>query len=82
MILTETDPYKIKKYGRKVKNFDNKIWDKVKYDIMYQANILKYSQNEDLLKLLLSTEGNKLVEASPYDSIWGIGFIFFRKRCS
>jgi predicted NAD-dependent protein-ADP-ribosyltransferase YbiA (DUF1768 family) len=39
------------KYGRLVKNFDKEIWDTVKFDIIYQANFLKYSQNKDLLKL-------------------------------
>lgn len=33
---------------------------------------LKYSQNEDLLNILLNTGGDVLVEASPFDMIWGV----------
>ena len=28
-----------------------------------------------LRKILMSTANKKLVEASPYDKVWGIGFI-------
>ena len=34
---------------------------------------LKFQQNESLKQLLLLTRGD-LVESSPKDSIWGIGF--------
>jgi ribA/ribD-fused uncharacterized protein len=34
---------------------------------------LKYSQNPDLLKILLETKETTLVEVSPFDKIWGIG---------
>ena len=42
---------------------------------MLDANMLKYSQNEELKNLLLSPkfEGKHYVESSPYDRIWGIG---------
>ena len=41
---------------------------------MVDANYLKYSQNEDLKKLILNDEfeGKGFVEASPLDGIWGI----------
>lgn len=35
--------------------------------------MLQFSQNEDLKKELLKTYPKILVEASPYDTIWGIG---------
>lgn len=68
------DPSECKKYGRQVKDFDQKVWDEVKYDIMYRANYLKYSQSENLLEYLASLHEYELVEASPYDRIWGIGY--------
>ena len=33
----------------------------------------QFSQNEDLKKALMDTEGTVLVEASPVDRLWGIG---------
>jgi ribA/ribD-fused uncharacterized protein len=44
----------------------------VKKNIVYKGNQLKFDQNEKLKKILLQTKG-LLVEASPYDTIWGIG---------
>jgi len=73
LILTELNPKMVKKYGRQVKNFDEDIWNSKKYDIMVDALRLKFNQNLEIKKKLLSTKGKKLYEASPYDKIWGIG---------
>ena len=72
-ILATPDPKKVKKKGREVKNFDQKIWNNNAKDIVYEGCLLKFSQNDDIKHFLLST-GNKIIaEASPYDKIWGIG---------
>lgn len=71
-IMKETDPSKIKKLGREVKNFDQKKWEKWRYNIMFNACMYKFEQNEKLMKLLCSTEG-VIAEASPRDTTWGIG---------
>ena len=34
---------------------------------------MQFSQNKELLEALLATKGTTLVEASPRDTIWGIG---------
>jgi hypothetical protein len=72
-ILKETNPKYIKNYGRKVKNFDEKKWSEVRYDIMKKGVYEKFSQNKQLKDLLLNTNDKTLVEASPFDKIWGIG---------
>ena len=33
----------------------------------------KFEQNKHILSELFATENTELVEASPYDTIWGIG---------
>ena len=40
---------------------------------MKDGNRAKFTQNAELRALLLATRGTTLVEASPYDRIWGIG---------
>lgn len=59
--------------GRSVRNFDDTLWDKVKFNIVVEGNYLKFSQNRELGKYLKDTGSKILVEASPYDRIWGIG---------
>ena len=72
-IAKTTNHKDVKALGRKVKNFDPKVWDEHKYEIVKKGNLAKFSQNPELLKYLLSTGEAILVEASPYDTIWGIG---------
>ena len=56
-----------------MKNFDQIIWDTHAKKIVYEGLLLKFDQNKKMKKHLLSTNDRLLVEASPYDKIWGIG---------
>lgn len=73
-IMKETNPKNIKNYGRQVDNFVEQDWDTNKYKFMYDGVFAKFSQNQELKAKLLATGDKFLVEASPYDKIWGIGF--------
>jgi len=73
-ILGTSNPKLIKKYGRTVKGYVDHIWNGIRQCIVYQGNYLKFSQNPELLKQLLATSPKILVEASPHDMIWGIGY--------
>lgn len=73
-IMRTDSPKLIKQLGREVKNFDNKLWDEVKYDVVKRGVFAKFKQNEHLAKELLDIECEQFVEASPFDRIWGIGF--------
>lgn len=73
LILQAKDPMVQKKLGRSVANFNEAEWDKVKENIVFNACFAKYSQNSDLFTELVNTKELILVEASPYDKIWGIG---------
>jgi ribA/ribD-fused uncharacterized protein len=72
-ILNTTDQETIKKLGRKVKNFDENKWNEYKFDIVVNGNRHKFGQNPKLMKRLLQTGNKTIVEASPYDFVWGIG---------
>ena len=67
-------PQDAKNLGRDVKNYNDDIWDLVRFGFMTYVNYLKYTQNEDLQKKLFDTGNRILVEASPTDNVWGVGF--------
>jgi ribA/ribD-fused uncharacterized protein len=74
-ILTEgKNPKAAKALGRKVRNYDDSVWNEKRYQVMVDANMHKFSQDKKLKELLLNSEfdGKNFVEASPYDGIWGI----------
>lgn len=72
-ILASKSQRDIKAYGRKVKNYDDIVWAKKRYDIGVDALKAKFSQNQELKNKLLGTKNKIIVEASPLDRIWGIG---------
>lgn len=72
-IVAKDSPKDVKDLGRQVRNFDPEKWDKHKYEIVRQGNLLKFSQNEALKQFLIQTTNKVLVEASPVDPVWGIG---------
>jgi len=72
-ILQETTPSKVKELGRQVSGFNETIWDKHKYNCMMFAVTNKFQQNKTIKTQLLQTDNKYLIEASPYDKVWGIG---------
>ncbi len=72
-IMNANHPHDYKKLGRMVHGFESEPWDSRKSEIVVEGNKAKFSQNPDLKDFLLSTGDAILVEASPYDKIWGIG---------
>lgn len=73
IIMALDEPNEMKHSGRYVKNFSQTLWDRHCMEIVEKGNIAKFSQNDDLKTILFSTYPKTLVEASPYDKIWGIG---------
>ena len=60
---------KIKDLGRKVKNYDEKIWVEHREKYVFRGNYEKFTQNLDIQEVLLNTGKTILVEASPYDKL-------------
>ena len=75
LILNTDNPNRCRQLGRYVRGYNDKEWDKVRYEIFYKYNLMKYTQDEKLQKMLLDPkfDGKVFVEASPIDNIWGIG---------
>jgi ribA/ribD-fused uncharacterized protein len=72
-ILKTTDPKKVKKLGREVKPWKEDLWKKHRLEIMTRVCLAKFKSNPTLTEKLKATGDKILVEASPYDDIWGIG---------
>ena len=72
-IINCTKPGEAKDLGRSIKKFDEMLWQAERYSIVVKGNIHKFSQNIELKEFLLSTKNRILVEASPVDTIWGVG---------
>jgi len=71
---TKKNMVAVKALGRKVTPFDDEIWKQERERIVLEGSLHKFRQNEELREALLSTDDKVLVEASPRDRIWGIGF--------
>lgn len=73
-IMKETSPSKQKDLGRKVKNYNNDIWNEYKYEIVARGNEYKFDSNPELKEFLCSFHPFTIfAEASSWDNIWGIG---------
>ena len=75
-IMESNSPYQQKKLGRAVKNFNETTWNYFVRNIAFMACLYKFRDSSELRsKLVDIIKDNKLiVEASPLDAIWGIGY--------
>lgn len=72
-VLAEQDPRRVKALGRAVRGYEETVWCQHREKVMFAACLAKFQQNPELARELLATGHLHLVEASPYDRIWGIG---------
>jgi ribA/ribD-fused uncharacterized protein len=72
-IINCDKPGEAKELGRQVLGYDEQTWNEKKFDIVKLGNIHKFNQHSKFADYLLKTEVRVLVEASPDDTIWGIG---------
>jgi ribA/ribD-fused uncharacterized protein len=72
-ILHLRTPGEAKKLGREIAGFDEPTWVRERFGVVVAANLQKFGQNPALRDFLVQTGDRVLVEASPVDSIWGIG---------
>jgi ribA/ribD-fused uncharacterized protein len=72
-MLATDDPAVVKKLGRTVRGFDAARWRAECEALVTRGNVAKFSQDPALKAFLLGTGDAVLVEASPFDAVWGIG---------
>lgn len=72
ILTSKVAPYKYKDLGKEVRGYVDSVWDEVRYNHMLDGIRLKFTQDPKLKEFLLSTGDSILVEASPFDKIWGI----------
>lgn len=73
LVLKSGHPKQAKELGRKVRGFEEAVWIRERFRLVVEGNLAKFAQNPDLKDFLLGTSDRVLVEASPYDRVWGIG---------
>jgi ribA/ribD-fused uncharacterized protein len=67
------NPALAKAAGRTVRDFDESVWARERFEIVVRGNVHKFAAHQDLQEFLLRTGSRVLVEASPRDRLWGIG---------
>ncbi len=72
-IMESVMPSEQKYLGRQVRNYDDAKWAEVRLQIVTDILWSLYVQHPEHAAYLLKTGDKTIVEASPYDSIWGIG---------
>ena len=70
-ILNARSPMECKKLGRSIIQFVEQDWVTVR-ELIYKEVLLDKFSEPQLKKRILDTSDKVLVEASPYDGIWGI----------
>ncbi|KAI0185226.1 hypothetical protein EV127DRAFT_503299, partial [Xylaria flabelliformis] len=72
-IMEEKSQGMIRLMGRQVKGLDQNVWEENRERIVREGNLAKFVCSAPMRWALLSTGNKILVEASPNDTVWGIG---------
>jgi hypothetical protein len=72
-ILASEYPKEQKALGREVGGYDETMWQAMRVQVMYMVLKAKFTQVRFCYDKLMSTGTTKMVEASPYDKLWGNG---------
>ena len=72
LVMATNSPKEQKAIGRQVKNFDQAVWEKKGLELFPEVLAAKFEQVPGYKAILLGTGDKTLVEASPFDAVWGI----------
>ena len=71
-IMQSSNPFEIKALGSRVKQFVKQRWEQLAKQVIKEACQAKFTQNADLLDILVDTD-NKVIGEASKDPFWGIG---------
>lgn len=81
-ILQSEDPREQKRLALRIPSFDTELWySQYAKPAMWKGLCAKFNQNADVRRALLETHGTILVECSPKDVRWGIGWPITSPNC-
>ena len=75
--MHSSNPFEIKQYGSKVKNFERYKWESKTKRIAVNAIYHKFTQNDALKRELLNA--SKTIDESSRDTLWGIGVPLYER---
>lgn len=73
IIMDEPDPQKCKKAGRSIQNYDENKWRASFKEIIFRGAYMRALCDEEFAGALLATGEDVLIEASPFDDVYGAG---------
>ena len=73
LIMAEPDPGQCKKYARNIQHFDEAAWSMIFKEVIFHGNVGKAVSDKEFARALLATGDSVLIEASPFDDIYGAG---------
>ncbi|MGA4839299.1 NADAR family protein [Streptomyces sp. G45] len=71
--LAARTPAEAKRAGRRVRGFDQAVWERERFGIVVEGSERKFASDDALRAYLVGTGERVLVEASPLDRVWGVG---------
>lgn len=72
-MLAANSPREQKAIGKRAKGYIPKVWEGIRQMVAVRGLYAKFSQNEDLKKILLDTGNAHIVETTENDRIWACG---------